>query len=207
MYVQWCVKGMHLDRDSEAESILEPTSGLLSNWWRRVSTITPGEVRDRLTPENLDRHVNHFEAPDPATGLLVRHETPFISLSAGTIERDTFAKTNAVHGARNIAIRFGLAGGTTTAYLFVCWVILAPRPAVRIQGVAEEVRDLNAYRRYSAFQTEGEIVAKVNIPSNQIRHCERWDFDRNTKTLTQTRRFPNRHFDEPQILSNIREFV
>jgi len=41
-------------------------------------------------------------------------------------------------------------------------------PAVEISHMAEEVRELNIYRRYSAFQTEGEIVAKIEVSARQI---------------------------------------
>lgn len=53
--------------------------------------------------------------------------SPFISLSAGTIERDAAAQTNHVRSARQTALWFGTEfGNETTAYLFTCWVLLAP---------------------------------------------------------------------------------
>src|SRR6267142_2148165 len=72
---------------------------------------------------------------------------------------DATAKTNYVHRARKVGFWFGSNfGASPTAYIYVCWVVLAPRSAVEVEAIAEEVRDLNTYRRYSDFQTEGEIA-------------------------------------------------
>ena len=47
-------------------------------------------------------------------------------------------------------------------------------PAVEISHMAEEVRELNTYRRYSAFQTEGDIVAKIEVSARQIHRYEQY---------------------------------
>jgi hypothetical protein len=208
MIVQWCVKGMSLPDDDVARGLIDHQAGITCRWWKRNNPLPRNQVASKLTPQNLNLHVNHFESIDPATGLKFCEETPFISLSCGTVERDTAAKTNFVHTARHTALWFGTQfGKEPIAYLYFCWVILAPRSAVAVEGVAEEVRDLNTYRRYSPYQTEGEVAAKILVPANQISHCEKWEWDRATKTIQRAWTHPNRGFVQPEALSNVREML
>lgn len=209
MIVQWCVKGMALDGDDkEARYIIDSREGIHCNWWRDVRTITAPGIRDKLTDANLNLHVNHFTAIVPRVNRQFREVTPFISLTAGTVERDAAAKTNIVHRARATALWFGTNfGASDQAYLYTCWVVIAFRSAVAIEGVAEEVRDLNTYRRYSNFQTEGEVIAKVSVPDNQISDCEKWTWDRKNKIFSKAWTYPNSRFTPPEQLSNIRELI
>jgi hypothetical protein len=208
MIVQWCVKGLNLANDTVARDIIDGRGGLVCNWWRRVGQITPAEQRDRLNPNSIDMHVNQFTTTDPATGRPFSEDTPFISLSAGTVERDAVAKTNLVHRARRTALFFGTDFGRyPKAYLFICWVVLAPRSAIEIEGVAEEIRDLNTYRRYSPFQSEGEIAAKIIVPDNQIHSCEKWEIRPGDDHFHQSWASPNPRFTPPERLSNVRELI
>lgn len=70
-------------------------------------------------------------------------------------------------------------------------------------GAAEEVRNLNTYRRWSPYQLEGEITAKVYIPANQIHWVEWWD--RSIDPNAPTHRYVNRRFVDPKSLLNFRE--
>lgn len=208
MIVQWCIKGMWLPDDESACAVIDAQSGLVSNWWRDAGTISPAQVRTKLTAQNVDMHVNHFTRPDPVTGRPFCETTPFISLSAGTIERDAVARANYTRSARQTALRFGTQfGRRDQAYLYTCWVLLAPRAAVPVEGVAEEVRDLNTYRRYSDFQTEGEVLAKVSIPDNHLEKCEKWELaparDRYVLAWTHS----NPRFTRPDLLANVRELI
>ncbi|MGX4691211.1 hypothetical protein [Streptomyces sp. JNUCC 63] len=208
MIVQWCFKGMSLGGDSEAKNVIDDRTGIICNWWRKVHTISPEATREKLTDDNIDMHVNHFTDPDPATGRPFNEQTPFISLTAGSIERATFAKTNFAHTARRTALWFATEfGQRETAYLFRCWVLVGPRPAVEVEGVAEEVRDLNTYRRYSAYQPEGEIVAKIIIPDNHIHSCEKWLWNRRRLTFSRAWTHSNPRFTFPDKLSNVRELI
>ncbi|UKD54104.1 hypothetical protein L3Q65_40530 [Amycolatopsis sp. FU40] len=208
MIVQWCVKGLHLESDEKAKGLIDNHGGLLCNWWRKVGRIRPSQVRDKLTATALDRHINHFDELDPVTRVPFSEDSPFISLTSGTVERDAFAATNHVRRARDTALWFGTEYGKHEfAYLYTCWVLLAPRPAVEVEGVAEEVRDLNAYRRYSAYQTEGEVTAKIMVPDNQIKSCEKWELNRSKKAFHRTLVHPNPRFTEPEALSNVRELI
>lgn len=209
MIVQWCVKGMALKGgDDEARSLIDSRGGIQCNWWRDVHTITAPQIRDKLTDDNLNLHVNHFTIVDPNTKREFRELTPFISLTAGTVERDAAAKTNIIRRARATALWFGTNFGEFDhAYLYTCWVMIAPRAAVKIESVAEEVRDLNTYRRYSQFQPEGEIVVKISVPDNQIKECTKWVWDRNGKVFRLDWTYENKRFTLPEMLTNVRELI
>jgi len=208
MIVQWCIKGMSLSNDNEAQAIIDSRMGIVSNWWRESRRISPAERRDKLTAANLDFHINHFTDKDQKTGKPFFQQTPFISFSCGTVERDAAAKTNFIHTALRTALWFGTNFGTTnTAYLFTCWLIVGTRAAVEIESVAEEVRDLNSYRRYSAYQTEGEIVAKVVVPDNHIQQCQKWTWNQASRRITPGWIYSNPRFTTPDKLSNIRELI
>lgn len=207
MMVQWCVKGLSLENDAAAKKIIDDERGLHCQWWFNATQMPPlEEIPAKLTVDNLERHVNQFTAIDPATGQPFNIATPFVSLSAGTIERNTVLATNVAHGARRTAIKFGSEfNAKDVAYLYVCWLVVAPRKSVPVKGVAEEVRDLHVYRSYSHFQTEGEIAAKLEVPANQILHCEKW-----AKVPGAFRRawtYGNPIFTSPQTLSNIRGLI
>jgi hypothetical protein len=74
---------------------------------------------------------------------------------------------------------------------------------VEIAGVAEAVRELNVYHRWSPYQLEGEITAKVQIPANQVSRVEWWDGslhkDRPTDTLI------NPSYVDPTPVTNLRD--
>jgi hypothetical protein len=206
MFVQWCIKGVSGIDDSGARRIIDDRQGLQCRWWRNVHLIQPDQIAGKLTSANLDLHVNHYSATDPATGVPFCDGTPFISMAAGSVERSTFLQTNIAHPARMVALDFATAGGTIDGYLYICYVIVGLRPAVGVEGVAEEVRELNTYRRYSPFQTEGEITAKIHVPANQIQRCEAYSVARRGVV----RAVPdwvhvNPLFEDPVSISNIRE--
>ena len=208
MIVQWCIKGLALQSDAEARGIIDSRDGILSNWWRAAGSIPQAEKANKLTIANLDLHVNHFTDKDPATGLPFSDGTPFISLSSGSVERDAAAKTNYVHTALRTALWFGTNFGTSgTAYLYTCWVLVGTRDAVEVEAVSEEIRDLNTYRRYSAYQTEGEVTAKVVVPDNHIQKCQKWIWDRRARTITSGWAYYNQRFTQPEKLSNIQELI
>lgn len=209
MIIQWCIKGMALKGgDDEARSIIDSRGGIRCNWWRDVHKITPPQIRDKLNDDNLNLHINHFTIVDPNTKRVFRELTPFISLTAGTVERNAAAKTNIIRQARATALWFGTNFGEFNhAYLYTCWVVLAPRAAVVIESVAEEARDLNTYRRYSPFQPEGEVVAKIFVPDNQIKECQKWTWDRDGKLFRLDWIYKNERFTDPEMLTNIRELI
>lgn len=212
MFVQWCIKGVRGRDvtsgessgivDSEAHDMLDLGQGILCNWWRNAGTITPAGVRDKLTSANLDRHIHDYDN--------FCDETPFISLTAGSVERVTALRLNRIREAQDVALRFATDWGRHVGYLFYCWVVVGLKPAAEVQGVAEEVRELHTYTSYSDFQLEGEITAKINIPSNQIQRCERWEpHPRLSGHLVLSAGWPydNPSFSPPDSVSNVRTLL
>lgn len=198
-----------MKNDAAARRIIDDREGLVCSWWRNDREISPADMAHKLTLRNLDMHVNHFTEMDPTTKQPFERGSPFISLSAGTVERDVAAQTNYVHRARRTALYFGTDfGRLTSAYLYYCWVVLAPRPAVEIEYLAEEVRDLNAYRHYSPFQTEGEVLAKIVVGDNHIQQCEKWELNAGPMPWYEQKwTQPNPRFVNPERLTNVREMI
>ncbi len=175
MYIQTCIKGVNGISSAHAKAIINGR-GLACNWWRNERNISPAQVDERLTAAELDLHVNSYGQQHPTRAGTVRKQTPFISLTAGAVERSVFLRTNLVHPAHRTALFFASDFGRLRGdcFLFYCWVMVGLRPSVEVKGLAEEVRELNTYRRYSAFQTEGELAAKIEVPARQIHRYERY---------------------------------
>ncbi|WP_420627861.1 hypothetical protein [Candidatus Leptofilum sp.] len=201
MIVQWVIKGidgsMPSGIDRQQAIYIANTSGILSNWFRAYSSIPIDQFDTKLTRANLDHHVNNYAQ--------VRSETPFISLTAGNVERDAYTQTNRILPAKRIALEFATSNGQHPGFLFFCWVIAGLKPAVRVEGLSEQVRDLTTYQRYSPYQLEGEITAKIRIPSNQIQRVEQYDPE--VGFSQPTWQYQNIGFTTPDTVSNLREFI
>jgi hypothetical protein len=213
MFVQWCVKGIRGRLEGEPEdsgltadeaiSIVRDGHGILCNWWRRVGRISPFQVREKLTATNLSLHINNYP--------FFSAETPFISLAAGCVARDVLYRTNRVYPADDTALAFATENGVRPGFLFYCWVIVGLNPAVSIEAVAEEVRELNSYRSWSAYQLEGELTAKIQVNANQIHRVEWWEPEGSGQLQLRSRppewnpSYLNPRFAPPSSVSNIRE--
>lgn len=206
MYIQWCIKGIAAEDgggvdEATINSMLNSGEGILCNLWRNKpdSQISENEIQNVLTDDNLDRHVHDYDN--------FKDDTPFISLAAGAVERDTFLQTNEVHPAIDTALGFATSHNSHSGYLFYCWVIVGVKKAPEIRALAEEIRDLNMYHRWSAWQLEGELSAKINIPANQIHRVEKWNpHPSGSPIQDKSRTILNHKFISPKRISNIREF-
>lgn len=202
MYVQWCCKGISGITDADVTGAMQGGKGLVCRWWLKVNPLPNHEIRDKLTRRNLDWHVNRYSDFDPTTSQPFCDGTPFISLTAGTVERDKYIQTNQAHPALKTALEFATDWGQTGGYVFFCYVIVALNPAVGVEAVAEEIRDLKTYRAWSAWNLEGEIAAKIKVPSNQIRSCAKIAADLSIVAAT-----PNPAFVPPRALLNQRTLI
>jgi hypothetical protein len=194
---------------AEAQSIMNG-QGLACNWWRRARHISPAEIDGRLTSAELDLHVNSYDEKHPARSGMVWEETPFISLAAGSVERHKFLKTNEIHPAHRTALYFASDFGKPgECFLFYCWVVVALRPSVAARQLAEEVRELNTYRSYSAYQAEGEILAKIEVPARQIHRYERYQISRDRLgrlRISYPETSVNQNYIQPDSVTNFRDW-
>jgi hypothetical protein len=205
MIVQWCCRGVGNLTRAEVEDILDNQVGLTCPYWPRDRALPYGIALGRLTERYLDLHVNHYDAIDAETGKRVFEISPFISLSAGCVDRRTLMRTNVIHPARRTALEFATDDGTRPGWLFTCWVLVGVNPAVGIEAVAEEVRELNHARRYSSYFTEGEIAAKINVSSRQILCAEYWI--PTAQTLVRRGLCMNSGFVHPAAVRNERQML
>jgi hypothetical protein len=213
MIFQKVLKGIPgLSRD-QAKSMVE-TQGILCNWWRQVNPLPEPEVTGRLTEENLIRHLSAYDQPDPnATGRPFGHLTPFISTTAGAVERDAMAGRNVWFSAFLTALFFATNDFATDGVIFYAYVNTLGRKSVAMREFAEETRELNLWTSFQPYHPEGEIVAKIHIPPP---HLERAEGYSGQKALDDLRhgRWPapswtenNPGYVQPESLSNIREVL
>lgn len=204
MYIQWFAKGIGGRRDHETEDrpsmheafgMVALGKGLVSNWWRGKGTISPDEVAQVLTETNLDRHLHAYAT----YGV----QTPFISVAAGCVERDALLQQNFVYSAVDTALDFATDAWARPGAVYYGWTIVGLNPAIPMGGISESVRELNVYRRWSPYQLEGEITAKVHIPANQIERVEWWDPNHSRTSPVDV--YHNADFEVPDPISNVRE--
>lgn len=174
MFFQKVLKGIAgLSRQDADQTFQE---GILCNWWRTVHHITPAEVVDKLSERNLDWHLNHYAAPDPLMQNAPFFEnTPFISVTAGTVERYAFAQVNIVFDPFITALQFATRDFTATGHIFYAYVFTLGRQSLALAEFAEEVRELIIYKHFLPFHEEGEITAKIAIRGPQIERWEEYD--------------------------------
>jgi hypothetical protein len=174
MFFQWILKGIPFDDDSRAVAMLR-YSGICCRWWERVGKISSPEVQEKLTQRNLDWHLNRYDQPDPLQGNDPFFEhTPYISTTAGTIERDWRLRRNWVQPAFLTALRFATRNATEPGYIFYGYVYTLGMPSVQLLPFAEEVRELHTYQDFLPYHHEGEIVAKVHIPSVNLHRIQKF---------------------------------
>ncbi|MFE9917646.1 hypothetical protein ACFYPG_21055 [Micromonospora sp. NPDC005553] len=168
--------------DVDARSILSDGTGIRCRSWL-IMDPEPFPIDEnlrRLTERNLELHINNYSYRDPVSNVPFHDVTPFISLSAGCVERDVTLKTNVTHTALRTALDFATTDYTQPGrprcpgWVFYCYVLVSANRAVAIPGVAEEYRELNHNRAFSQWYWQGEVAAKINVPSAQILCAVHW---------------------------------
>jgi hypothetical protein len=174
MFFQKVLKGITgLTRQNASEMFV---AGIQCNWWRKVHRISPIQIVEKLNERNLDWHLNHYDESDPLMNHAPFHEnTPFISVTAGVVERDAFLRRNIVFDPFVTALRFATRDFATTGHIFYAYVFTLGRQSIELVEFAEEVRELNIYQNFLPFHPEGEITAKVEIRGPQIERWEEYD--------------------------------
>ncbi len=179
-----------------------------------MGTLPRHEVVARLTEQNLDWHQNSFQKPDPTQGNQpFSVNTPFISTTAGTVARDTVNRTNTLTPAWKTALYFATDHWRTDGWLFYCHLFLVGKPAVEVEAFSEELRELNIYTAFSPFYVEGEITAKIVIPTVQIERADYWSLSE-AKSAVAARKLPmasrsrsNPHYKSADSYNNLRKLL
>ena len=174
MIIQRVIKGIGGIDDADVQDIFD--AGIVCNWWRNLGrALQRVEIHGKLSDRNLDWHQNSFDKSDPLEGgQTFSQHTPFISTTAGTVSRDTSAKTNTLTPAWRIALYFATKQWMTDGWLFYCHLFVIGKQATVMEPFSEELRELNIYHGYSLYQPEGEITAKIVIPAAQIERADFW---------------------------------
>ena len=189
-------------------------NGIICNWWRKENPLPEDRIPERLSTRNLHWHQNCYGDPDPQVGneSFCEH-TPFISLTAGTIEREEIRRRNILRSATQVALEFATDGWRRDGYVFYCYVFVLGRNSVPHRAFAEELRELNVFTGFSPFQPEGEIAAKISVPPTQIQKFEFYEIDRIDSDLARgelpvpSRTEWNCRYEEPMDIANIRSYL
>lgn len=212
MIIQQVIKGLSDLSDPEVDHIFQ--SGIVCNWWRTRGHLPQNEVPDRLTDRNLEWHQNSFTKADPLQGNApFCDNTPFISTTAGTVERDTVNRTNTLTHAWKTALYFATDRWTKDGWLFYCHLFLIGKPAIAMEPFSEELRELNIYTGFSPFHPEGELTAKLVIPTAQIERADFWSLSDARAAAaagslpTPQRTRSNQHFVKPEEYNNLRALL
>jgi hypothetical protein len=143
--------------------------GIICNWWQNKpgGVISPQEIQAKLSESALYDHLVRYDD--------VRGETPFLSTTAGTVEREAAAERNVFFPPMYTALRFATRNFSQDGYIVHAYLYTLGKKSVELEEFAEEVRDVNTYTAFYAWHPEGEIVAKIMIPARRIEKIERYE--------------------------------
>jgi hypothetical protein len=153
--------------DARAQVAVEG-AGVPCNWWLNPPgrLISPPEIQQKLSERALHDHLVNYDS--------VRTTTPFISTTAGTVEREAAKARNVFFPPMYTALRFATRNFTQDGYVVHAYVYTLGKQSIELEEFAEEVRDVNTYTAYYKWHPEGEIVAKVLIPARRIEKIEKF---------------------------------
>lgn len=151
--------------EADAEQVVAGR-GVICNWWRNQpqGTISPMETQMKLSEGALYDHLVRYDS--------VQDQTPFISTTAGTVEREAARARNLFFPPMYTALRFATDNFSKDGYVVHAYVYTLGQKSVELEEFAEEVRDVNTYTAFYAWHPEGEIVAKIIIPARRIEKIE-----------------------------------
>ncbi|WP_027379097.1 hypothetical protein [Chryseobacterium daeguense] len=218
MNFQKVLKGINGLDDHLAQDIVD--NGIMSSWWRKAGTISPKQIKDNLNINNLDLHLNHYHKPVPVTNPLHHLHTgkfgditPFISTTAGAITRDSYNKRNITFPPFITALNFATKNSKSDGYIFYAYLMTVGKVAVEMEQFSEEIRNLYVYTDFQPYYHQGEITAKILIPSVQIEKVEGYKGS-DVKVAHAAGTIPtpsfvyiNPSYQRPENLSNIQEVI
>jgi len=217
MIFQKVLKGISELSEPDVNTIISQ-SGIISNWWRKKNTITNGEIKEELTEQNLMKHLNHYNQPLPSShkwfslGKTYGDVSPFISTTAGAVQRNRAKKVNIIYPSFLTALKFATKNFRTDGCIFYAYVQVLGKESIPLRSFSEEVRELNIYRTFMPYHQQGEITAKIHIPSVSIEKAEIYNGKRAAEeikkgnTPTPTKVIENKDYVNPDSYSNIRNY-
>ena len=152
--------------------------GIICNWWRNSPDriLRSDQIRRRLIERNIEWHLSHYDDPDPLMGNApFRKNTPFISTTAGTVERRAAALTNELFSSFITALQFATQNFTRDGVVFYAYEFVLGKKSVPLEEFGEETRELNIWTTFQPYHPEGEIVVKIQIPPQRIERAELYD--------------------------------
>lgn len=217
MIFQKVLKGISDLKEPEINNIVSH-SGIISNWWRKKGTISNGEIKDELTEQNLMNHLNHYNQSLPAThkwvslGKTYGDVSPFISTTAGAVQRNNAKKVNIIYPSFITALKFATKNFKTEGCIFYAYLQVLGKESIPLRSFSEEVRELNIYRTFMPFHQQGEITAKIHIPSVAIEKVEIFEGKKAASEIkkgnppTPKKIITNKDYVNPDSYSNIRNY-
>jgi hypothetical protein len=219
MYFQKVLKGIAGLPRPQVELILEK-NGIVCNWWRNRGELYESDVIGELTMDNLVHHLDDYDKKLPTAhpwatiGKNYGDVSAFISTSAGTMLRDSRKKRNIPHPPFMTALRFATSKFQGQGWIFYAYVVTLGKQSIELRGFSEDIRDLNIYSDYRRYYHEGEVTAKLSIPSVTIEKAEYYDgpaaladFRMGRKPTALDTIDNKSNYQPPEKYSNIREVL
>ncbi len=200
------------ESDRVAQHILTRT-GIICNWWLTVNLLPECDIPCKLTERNLFWHLEHYDDLDPFTGQPFHKNTPYISTTAGCVERDAYRGVNLILSPFLTALQFATDGFRRRGYVFYGYVLTVGKQSIPMREFAEEVRELNIYTSFLRYHPEGEIVAKISIPSIRLERVECYDAPSARSQLASGKKpiseweASNPNFQPPELFNNVRDVL
>jgi hypothetical protein len=218
MIFQKVVKGISGIDTAAAQDIID--KGLKSNWYRVAGTILEEDKKIHLTAKNLDLHLNHYHQNVPTTNPLSSiHRgkfgdvSPFISTTAGVVQRNGAERRNIIFSSYITALKFATSNFKKSGFIFYTYVITVGKKAVEMEQFAEDIRNLNVYKEFQEYNSQGEVMAKIIIPSVQIEKAEMYvgaevkKQIRAGKPILPKLVLDNHDYQAPEQFSNIHDMI
>ncbi len=175
MIFQKVLKGIAGITQAHARGMLDG-DGIICNWWRNSGgVLNTSQIPDELTEANLLLHLSAYHKPAPGKTPSFGHLTPFISTTAGGVERDDANALNLRFSAFLTALGFATNNYKTHGVIFYGYVNVLGRKAVPMQEFAEETRELNIWNQFQPYHRQGEIAAKIVIPPAHLERAVGYD--------------------------------
>ncbi|WP_053990016.1 hypothetical protein [Mangrovimonas sp. TPBH4] len=215
MIFQKVLKGIPNLTEKDVNYIISNT-GILSNLLRNNPNFQLSEIKEELTESNLINHLSNYHGTLPSSnkwsklGKTYGEVSPFISTTAGAVQRDN--SKNIIFPTFITAIRFATKNFKTSGCIFYTYVQVLGKESIPLESFSEEVRELHIFKDFLPYHQQGEITAKLRIPSISIEKAEIYNGKKAFQCLNKgTKPIPakiilNPDYANPEKYCNIRNY-